>query len=110
MTAQTLTRDTAGLEPAAAGDTYRAVTFLDLSSGRIRTGQYWSDAPVCTGRTAVWVVALDTGRPVHVHKVAGRHLDTRHSLAGRTVPADGWITGVTTRYGSARHDLTRPGA
>ena len=108
MTAQTLTRDTAGLEHQAASDTYRAVTFLDLSNGRTRTGQYWSDAPVCTGRAAVWVIALDTGRPVHLHRPAARHLDTRAALAGRTPPE--WITGVRTRFGNVRHDLTKPGA
>jgi hypothetical protein len=85
----------------------REITFLDLASGRERTGQWWSGAPLVTGRDAVWVVAYDTGRPVHVHRVAARHRDTRRALAGR--PAPEYVTGVTTPYGT-RHDLTRPGA
>jgi hypothetical protein len=51
----------------------REITFLDLTTGTERTGQFWSDAPLITGRHAVWVVAADTGRPCI-------------STAGRTAP------------------------
>jgi hypothetical protein len=82
----------------------REITFLDLSTGQTRTGQYWSDAPLVTGRHAVWVVS--DGKPVHVHKVAARNRDTRRALTGHTdVPE--YVTGVRTVYGNVRHDLTR---
>ena len=78
------------------------IRFLDITTGTERSGQYWSDAPLVTGRLAVWVVAEDTGRPVHVHKPAARHRDTRRALAGHTAPE--WLTGVRNFYGT-RYDL-----
>jgi hypothetical protein len=83
--------------------------YLDLTTGTVRAGQYWSDAPLVTGRHAVWVV-MD-GKPVHVHRPAKRHRDTQRALAGRTdVPE--YVTGVPVRAAwsdavIARHDLTR---
>ena len=79
------------------------ITFLDLSTGTERSGQYWSDAPLVAGRHAVWVVAHDTGRPVHVHRPAARHRDTRRALNGHTTPE--WLTGVRTSFGDVRYDL-----
>ena len=85
------------------------ITYLDLTDGREHTGQFWSDAPLVTGRRALWVVS--DGRPVHVHKVAARHRDTSRALAGRTnVPE--YITGVPVKAAWSdavigRYDLTR---
>jgi hypothetical protein len=83
------------------------IAFLDLSAGTERCGQYWSDAPLVTGSHAVWVVATDTGRPVHVHRPHARHRDTRRALNGRSMPA--YVTGVHvnhgTAYAGARYDL-----
>jgi hypothetical protein len=87
---------------------HRMIAFLDLSTGEIRSGQWWSDAPLVTGRTAVWLVV--DGRPVHVHKVAKRHRDTVRALRDRTdVPT--YITGVPVRAAWSdayvgRYDLT----
>ena len=85
-----------------------AIEYLDLTTGTVRTGQYWSDAPLVTGRHAVWVVTDE--RPVHVHKPAKRHRDTQRALAGRAdVPT--FVTGVPLRAAWSdvvigRYDLT----
>ena len=87
---------------------YREIRYLDLTDGREHTGQYWSDAPLVTGRHALWVVT--DGRPVHVHKPAKRHRDTRRALDGRAdVPS--FVTGVPVRAAWSDsvigcHDLT----
>jgi hypothetical protein len=83
-----------------------AITFLDLTTGTLRTGQFWSEAPLATGRVAMWLVAHDSGRPVHVHKVNARNLDTRQALR-KYADVPEWITGVTSRvFQSIRLDLT----
>jgi hypothetical protein len=83
------------------------ITFLDLTTGTERSGQYWSDAPLVTGRHAVWVVAQDTGRPVHVHRPATRHRDMRRALNGHGMPE--YVTGIRVHHGSTyagpRYDL-----
>jgi len=88
------------------------ITYLDLIDGREHSGQYWSDAPLVTGRRAVWVVT--DGRPVHVHRPAKRHRDTRRALARANVAEPPpWITGVQARAPWSadvvvgRYDLTR---
>ena len=88
------------------------ITYLDLSTDTVRSGQFWSDAPLVTGRRAVWVVS--DGRPVHVHKIAARHRDTRRALARANVAEPPpWITGVQARAPWSadvvvgRYDLTR---
>jgi len=82
------------------------ITFLDLSTGTLRTGQFWSEAPNATGRVAMWLVTHDSGRPVHVHKVKLADKDTRRALREHAdVPE--WITGVHSRvFPSVRLDLT----
>ena len=87
------------------------ITYLDLTDGREHSGQYWSDAPLVTGRHALWVVT--NGRPVHVHKPAKRHRDTKRALAGRTELPQ-YVTGVPVRAAWSdavigRYDLTREG-
>ena len=82
------------------------ITYLDLTDDTVRQGQLWSDAPLVTGRHAIWVVS--DGRPIHVHRPAKRHRDTQRALSGRTAE---WITGVPvcSPYNGAviaRYDLT----
>ena len=85
------------------------ITYLDLTDGTVRSGQFWSDAPLVTGRRALWVVT--DARPVHVHRPAKRHRDTSRALAGRpNVPE--YITGVPVKAAWSdavigRYDLTR---
>jgi hypothetical protein len=84
-----------------------AIEYLDLTTGTVRTGQYWSDAPLVINRRAVWVIT--DGRAIHIHKVSARHRDTQRALAGRTAE---YITGVPARAAWSdvvigRHDLTR---
>ena len=86
---------------------YREISFLDLTDGRERVGQFWSTAPLVLGRTALWLVS--DGRPVHVHRPHARHRATQRALSGRTAE---WITGVGLRAAWSdvvvgRHDLTR---
>jgi hypothetical protein len=80
----------------------REIRFLDLGTGTERTGQYWSDAPLVTGSHAVWVVATDTGRPVHVHRPHARHRDTQRALRNHGRPE--YVTGIRNPYGT-RYDL-----
>jgi len=84
------------------------IEYLDLTTDTLRTGQYCSDAPLVTGRHAVWVVS--DGRPVHVHRPAKRHRDTRRALNGRTTVPE-YVTGIPLRAAWSdavigRYDLT----